>query len=351
MTSPFPRLSHAWSRIQAIGPLTLLHAGVLALVNWRVLKPLRDARADSALGRLLAARPEVWGMVLTPYLAAHWSGRDRVRRVIDHCSTIERLGPLLDRPVGSRLDLLVLDELDPAYRIALDQPRWMLRDGLAAFGLWEGEDCLFSLSYCLSSSEGRLVAYVGGVQGRREEGVLERYRSFTKRAHGGRPSDMTVELFRLYCAALKVDAIYAVSDAIQHRRSRYSRFYQDGDTDVVRLRYDDLWQERGGVHRPDGFYELSVVGQRRAEIEVKPNKRALYRRRYAALDAIAARLGAAVRHVSATAPAPAPSTSPSPGRPAGATILTIGPRQVPRTPSRGAMARPEIAHAARPGHA
>lgn len=288
-----PNAPRFWARLQYSDPRKLARAALLVAWHWRRMRALRDARPGSALSRLLAARPEIWGVVLTPYVAASWSPRERVSRVIDHCATIERLGPLLDFPVDAFVDLLRLDEIDPAYRVVFDQPRWLLRDGQSAISLWEGCDRLFSLSFCLSSQEGDLVAYVGGVQGRQEEGVLDRYRRFTKLAHGIRPSDMTVELFRMICLEFGVSRILAVSDAIQHRRSSYSAAtLTEGE---IHLRYDALWEGRGARRRPDGFYDVPIAPQRREAAGIRANKRALYRRRYAALDAIAARMGAVVR--------------------------------------------------------
>jgi uncharacterized protein VirK/YbjX len=288
-----PNASRFWARFHETDPRKLARAALLVAWHWRCMRVLCAARPNSALGRLLAARPEIWGVVLTPYLAASWSARERVGRVVDHCATIEQLGALLDCPLDAFVDLLRLDEIDSAYRVVLDQPRWLLRDGQSTISLWEGCDRLFSLSFCLSSQGGDLVAYVGGLQGRQEEGVLDRYRRFTKLAHGIRPSDITVELFRMICAGFGISRILAVSDSIQHQRSSYS--VATLTESAVHLRYDILWEGRGGCRRPDGFYDVPVAPQRRGAADIPANKRALYRRRYAALDAIAARMDAVVR--------------------------------------------------------
>lgn len=282
-----------WDLILGATPTKIAHAGYLALLNWRSLRPLYEAKPGGALSRFVAARPEVWGMVLVPYVSAGWQTRERFRRIVDHCETIERLGPLLDLPADAYANLLTLDEIGAQYRLVLDQPRWLLRDGQMALSLWEGRDRLFSLSFCLSSESGDLTAYVGGVQGRREDGVIDRYRRFTKAAEGVRPSDMIAELFRMFCASLGVRRILAVSDAIRHQRSAYCR--SNPLVAAVSLGYDDLWVGRGATLRNDGFFDLPLRSSRRPEGEIRPNKRAMYRRRYAVFSSVATRLHDVVR--------------------------------------------------------
>lgn len=254
----------------------------------RDMRPLHQARTGSALGRLLEARPEIWSMVATPYLCANWTATERFARIVDHCETIERLGPLLDFPLNAFVDLLDLHEIDPTYRLVLDQPHWLLRDGQATFSLWEGRDRLVSLSYCLSSAPGGLTAYVGGLQGRSEEGVLDRYRQFTKQAEGMRPTDFTVALFRAFCRGLGVARILTVSDATHYRQAAY--YGRHIDPAPAHLSYDELWRARGARERVDGFFDLPPTEARREFHAITANKRAMYRRRYAMLDAMTARL-------------------------------------------------------------
>lgn len=246
------------------------------------------APTKSKLAQYLAARPEIWEMVLTPYLAACWNSSERLQRVLDHCNTCEKLGPLLTAPWNGYVVLTSLPEIGPSYRLILDQPRWLLREGQSAISLWNGEDRLFSLSYCLSSEEGTLIAYVGGLQGRTGENILDRYRELTKRAHGMRPTDLTVELFRMFCQSIGVDHICCVSDEIRQHKSRY--YLQRGAETVIMRQYNRIWTERGAHQGGDGFFTLPTAKQRRATPDIPRNKRTMYRRRYEMLDAIGSRI-------------------------------------------------------------
>src|SRR5205807_2306286 len=111
-------------------------------------------------------------------------------------------GPLFTAPWDGYVALTSLPEIGPECRLIIDQPRWLLREGQSAISIWEGGDRLVSLSYCLSSHDGNIVVYVGGVQGRLGESTLTRYRQLTKSAHGMRPTDLLIEIFKVFCKSI-----------------------------------------------------------------------------------------------------------------------------------------------------
>ena len=275
-------------RSRKLLPFEALRSICGAAQNWRILLRFLFASTDSKIAQYVTARPEIWEMVLTPYLAACWGPSERLNRVLDHCNTCEKLGALLTAPWNGYVVLASLPEVGPSYRLILDQPRWLLREGQSAISLWSGGERLFSLSYCLSSDEGKLVAYVGGLQGRTGANILDRYRELTKSAHGMRPTDLTVELFRMFCESIGVEHIYCVSDDIRQHKSKY--YLQRGAETVIMRQYNRIWAERGAHLRGDGFFILPTAKLRRANTDIPRNKRAMYRRRYEMLDAIGSRI-------------------------------------------------------------
>jgi uncharacterized protein VirK/YbjX len=252
---------------------------------------LFSLRRSALLRRNLRARPELLTMVLTPFVCAEWAPSTRIARLIDHHDTLHRLGLRLD-PREVR-EFVTLAPLGSDYFVKLDQPDWMLRDGQLVISLWKGVDRLFSLAFLVSSSEDGLVAYIGGLQGRSQEGVVDIYRSLTKEAHGMRPRDLIVEIHRMFCRALGVTRIYAVADASRHHLSPY---YSDGSSQFISsINYDEAWRDRGGVLHGRSFFEMPLEPQRRAEEDIPARKRALYRRRYEMLDQIDELITQAVR--------------------------------------------------------
>jgi uncharacterized protein VirK/YbjX len=295
------RLSGKTIRAQKLA----LVAGMGAL-HWRCVWPLLTAPKASALHRLIQARPEIWGSVMIPYLSRSWSVKTRFERIVDHCQTIERLGSDFDMGAEDEVQILDLSAVGPGYRVVLDQTRWMLRDGQLVLNLMQGSERLFSIAFCLSTATGQTLAYIGALQGRQEEGVLDTYREFTKLAHGMRPRDFTIDVFRMLCQAIGVTQILAVSD--KTRTAGVARISSKEHFEKVKLCYDEAWRERGGAPRGDDFFDLPVIPARRAEAEMG-KKRAMYRKRYEMLDLIQAALFARLAPGSAP-PAPAPAPEP-----------------------------------------
>jgi uncharacterized protein VirK/YbjX len=261
------------------------------------LLPLLTARRGSVLHGVIKARPEILEMVYTPYLSSTWDARTRLARITDHCKTVKAIGGILDFPADTVADVVQLTSIDSQYRIALDQARWFLREGKMTMSLWGDVDRLFTLGFCLSSQDGKRVAYIGGIQGRNEDGVLDRYRLFTKQASGMRPRDFLVEVFKIFCRAIGVARIYAVSNHYSIPSNSAAASTALGDGGAIKLHYEEIWRERGGLYAGNGFYLLPLVANRRSEQDIPAKKKALYRKRYEMMDALEKELTASISKV------------------------------------------------------
>src|SRR5262245_65915418 len=91
-----------------------------ALSLYNALKPFIHAPPESALGRLIAQRPETVGAAIWPYQCLSWNARTRLARIHDHCSAVERVGRPLDFEADDRLHLLDLGEIRHGLRVVLD---------------------------------------------------------------------------------------------------------------------------------------------------------------------------------------------------------------------------------------
>ena len=250
---------------------------------------LLRCRIESNLRRLLRARPEILEMVYRPYLAVNWDAPTRFARIVDHCETVAKIGGIMDFPPDTLVNLMQLDPIGPPYRLSLDQARWLLPEGQLVISLWDGIDRIFSLQFCLSSQNGQRIAYIGALQGRPqkdgEPDIMDRYRSFTKAAAGTRPRDFLIEIFKMLCRALDIVEIRAVANVNQPRRQTCSD---------VKLSYDEVWHERGGIYDGDGFFILPVTANRRTSEKISSKKSVMYAKRYAMLDSVEAELTAAL---------------------------------------------------------
>src|SRR5205085_10943663 len=140
--------------------------------------------------------------------------------------------------------LLDLSEIRPGFQVVLDQPRWFMREGQFAINLFLNETRLYSLVFSLFRDGDVLTAFIGAIQGRDIEGILEEYRDLTKAAHGMRPRDLLIEIFRFFGQAIGLTRILAVSDgSCQHR----SNYYGGSASRKISTDYNEIWEDRGGT--------------------------------------------------------------------------------------------------------
>jgi uncharacterized protein len=253
-----------------------------------VLVPLMDAPAGSLAARTVSMRPELLLLFEAPYVNARWDAPTRIAAARAHLDVAETL-PLLAFDIDQSVNLLDLDPIGPGFHLVIDKPPFFAREGVATINLFHDNTRLFCLSFAFERRGDALVGVIGGIQGRKLPAILDIYRDFTKRAHGVRPRDFIVEIFRMLCAALGASRIEAVSDLCRHHRST---FFPEPVDRPMPLDYDEIWAERGGVAIDEAFWEIPLVRPERDDIPAK--KRALYRARYAMLDDLAAAMPNAV---------------------------------------------------------
>jgi uncharacterized protein len=259
-----------------------------AVAARHVLSPLMDAPEASLAAKTVAMRPELLLLFEAPYVNAHWDGVTRVKAARAHLDVAAGI-PLLNFDIDQSINLIDLDAIGPGFHLVIDKPKWFTREGVATVNLFHDNTRLFCLSFAFERRGTALVGVIGGIQGRKLPAILDIYRDFTKRAHGVRPRDFIVEVFRMLCVALDAIRIDAVSDLCRHHRSPY--FPEPVDRPMP-LNYDEIWAERGGVAIDEAFWTIPLVRPERDDIPAK--KRALYRARYAMLDDLAAAIPAAI---------------------------------------------------------
>lgn len=253
-----------------------------ALKIYGAVKPFINAPSETPLGLLMAHRPETLGAVVWPYQCAGWNPTTRLERIKKHYSIVATLNPLLNFTVLEKLELLDLGGIREGLHVVLDQPKWFMREGALALNLFVGGTRIYSLAFSLFDEPKGITAFIGAIQGRDIEGALEQYKEITKAAHGMRPRDLLIEIFRIFCEAFGVEKIFAVSD--EHRHHRHPYF---GNTKKsFSNNYNEIWVERGGLRIDPKFFELPME-QGQKDIETIPaKKRGMYRRRYEMLRVI-----------------------------------------------------------------
>jgi uncharacterized protein VirK/YbjX len=260
--------------------------------NCTAIFPLLLARKDSPVGALIRRRPELLLYLATkPFITNRWAAKTRVNLLVDHCNTIAATGGVLEISESESVEILSLNTLEGSYSLTLDQSPWLETEGLLTLGLREGTDRFFHLTFCIASQSGKLIAYIGGIQGTTSSDALAKHRRFTKRTHGMRPRDFLVEAFKILCGHIGVQRIMAVSDSAHANHFKTSGW----DPATPKISYDEIWTERGGTPVEDGFFALPVSPTRRRSDQIPKRKAALYRRRYELLGRAADDLLCCVR--------------------------------------------------------
>lgn len=264
----------------------MVMAGLGSYAQTRVLL---DPGPGTALARVLQQRPETIGALLWPYLSASFDAGERLDRILAHYQVIDRLGPPFQFDCDERVILADLADVMPGLRLVIDQPIWFMREGGLVMNLFIDSFRAFSIAFSLRQEpDGHLSAWIGGIQGRNRDDMLETYRNLTKLLHGLRPRDFLLETVKMVLREIGVTRLYAVSDGSRHHRHPYFRGKQSTQN------YDEIWLDRGGHPVDRDFFELPLTAERRDEATIKPNKRPMYRRRFEFLDELEARIRAAL---------------------------------------------------------
>ncbi len=281
------------------GASALVTQGKIVLAGLRAYPAVQQMLSPppgTALDRIMRQRPEFIGALLWPYLSASFDEGERLRRIIAHYEAVDGLPPQMHFDCDERLVLIDLANVMPGLRLVMDQPIWFMREGGFTLNLFIDSFRAFSIAFSLRREpDGQLSAWIGGIQGRNRDDMLETYRVLTKLLHGLRPRDFLLEALKMLLRQMGVARLFAVSDASRHHRHAYFRGAKQATQN-----YDEIWADRGGVAVDADFFELPMAPERRDEATIKPNKRSMYRKRFEFLDRLESDFLEALPKVTAT---------------------------------------------------
>jgi uncharacterized protein VirK/YbjX len=257
----------------------LKYAGRLAL-TWRararLLRELRDLTLGEALFR---AQPRAFYPVMSHLIDRRMGAGARLRTTLASLRAV--CGSVGDEANvrGLLTHGITLLELADRTRIVLS-----LNDVSFHEGLWQvalvGADGvrLYSIGFGFTDAHTLLV---GNVQGPslKDEG-LDRIRDATHAAHGMRPPHLLVHALRVLAVHWGAQRLQGV-DPENHVKGRWN--LRDS-----RLRFDyrAFWAEHEGVRDAGGNWSLPLATALRPIEDVPTKRRAMYRRRYAMLEAL-----------------------------------------------------------------
>jgi uncharacterized protein VirK/YbjX len=244
---------------------------------------MRYLSADAAWQSLFSLNQRCYYVPFRLYLDRRWSQKKR----FEQCATDLRVA---ETKFGLRLAQQLSDgqrarlSEQASFSVDLELNRISFHEGFWSLSLKDSQgQALFNMSFGFLSQHAVLVASVQGV--RADSGCnLEAIQSITKQNHGLRPHHLLLNIFQLACADWGITEIRGIDPDHQVKKRRHAN--KQGFT----FDYREFWTELGAVQLDDQHWLLPKQPQRRCAEDIPARKRALYRKRYAFLDDLAAEL-------------------------------------------------------------
>ena len=167
------------------------------------------------------------------------------------------------------------------------------KEGLLSVILRLGAASLYQIIFWIAPAEdGADAMWIGAMQGPNMENARDVVKAATKACHTYRTKNLVLYIAQAVARSLGIGRIYAVTN---------EGYYANNHVRVDRKLKTDFsafWREAGGTDTADArFMELPLIEPRKTMEEVPTRKRAVYRRRFALLDAIDAEVSASVRAI------------------------------------------------------
>lgn len=253
------------------------------ILHSRSVVRLMSCNASASWLNTVRRRPESLGVLIWPYINSNWSVEKRVATLLSH-HQVAMSCPSLNIELDQAVTVLRLDHIFAKLSVVMDRPKWFMREGELSLNLFLGGERIYSIAFCLANHQSRRIAYIGGIQGRNIPEVMNIYHELTKVMHGCRPRDFLIHLLFDFFKNYSVEMVYAISEGCRHHRHKY---FGTSHKSANSSNYDEIWTERGGVLKDDGFFAFSLSENSRKNIaEVPAKKRAMYKRRYELLDEV-----------------------------------------------------------------
>ncbi len=242
------------------------------------------------LTRAVACYPLIEGAMYWPYINHEWSVEKRLEVIDQHYRLLDGEASIIADATFADLELVRMDTEFPGLHLVLEKAPWFLREGEIVLSIFVNEHRVYSAAFTLGVEDGRRVAYVGALQGRNIENIMEIYRSMTHALHGMRPRDFLLATLKLLLSSMSVETIWGVcTDNQQH----WGKYFAGAHDQKLVADYNEAWVEHEGIAIGNGFFELQPKVQFKDMADIPSRKRANYRRRYAMLEKLGADIGAA----------------------------------------------------------
>ena len=258
---------------------------VRGLLYWRQLQRLYKFFQETEERCALYARnPFPLEQATRAFFYAGSTVNTRVKLIQEHYAYLEqKIEPALFVALGydTAYEIWRAPETDMTWHAYLKFESGQRKEGLLSVMMDVDGEHLYQIIFWIEQRNGQPTLVIGAMQGPNTENAQDFVREMTKRAHRFRTKNLILYITQAVARALGIKRILAVSNA-GYYANNHVRLDRKLKTD-----FGAFWEEVGGWETDDHrFYELPLVYPRKTMEEVPTRKRAVYRRRFAFLDAV-----------------------------------------------------------------
>ena len=269
---------------------------VRGLLYWRQLQRLYKFFQETEERCALYARnPFPMEQATRAFFYAGSTVNTRVKLIQEHYAYLEqKIEPASFVALGydTAYEIWRAPETDMTWHAYLKFESGQRKEGLLSVMMDVDGEHLYQIIFWIEQRDGQPTLVIGAMQGPNTENAQDFVREMTKRAHRFRTKNLILYITQAVARALGIKRILAVSNA-GYYANNHVRLDRKLKTD-----FGAFWEEVGGWETDDPrFYELPLVYPRKTMEEVPTRKRAVYRRRFAFLDAIDEEIAAHMREV------------------------------------------------------
>ncbi len=245
---------------------------------------------SAEFSKIAMHRPTLYVKPFRHYISIKWNKKRRVKVILDTYKFIESKGDLFQRFLTRNEGIVIAKiklENDYDGLIKLTYNYAYRKEGELALSL----DCeqlggrITSVAFSFEElAKGKWVSLIGCIQGHKNKNVQDAFKSMQKSLFALRPNSLIIYVAQEFLRNLDVHAIYGIANSI-HITNRKNALNLPWKKNIT-FDYDNFWDEIGGKKINKDWFEIPLNPIRKTYEEIKPHKRALYRKRYEMLDDI-----------------------------------------------------------------
>jgi len=235
---------------------------------------------------IFSFRQRIYIKPFRPYISLSWNKKRKLKVIFETYEFIKNIGyqfyqDILKSNEGVIISELVFDNFHfGSLKLGYDE-KFRKEGELVLFIENTLKEKIISIAFSIEKNDdGKYVCLIGCVQGNNKDS----FKFLQKLLHGMRPNNFIVFCIQELCKNLGCDIIYGANNKIQVNQKKHfinMKFFHK-----IFFNYDNFWISVGGKNINNYWFELPLTMLRSNILDIKSNKRSMYKKRYIFLDTI-----------------------------------------------------------------